>query len=82
MSAFASFGRLTRALRAGGVCAALALIPSFAAEGAPAAHAVPDFMSPGSGWDMVNSNATNYVDPPSGARPITFDPRYPHVGNL
>jgi hypothetical protein len=82
MSAFVSFVRLRRALCAGGVCAALALIPSFAAEGAPAAGGVPDFMSAGSGWDMVNTNATNYVDPPSGAKPVTFDPRYPHVGNL
>jgi hypothetical protein len=82
MFKLASSRRLKRALHAGGVCAVLALFQSFAAEGAPAHRGVPDFMSPGSGWDMVNSNATNYVDPPSGAKPVTFDPRYPHVGNL
>jgi hypothetical protein len=34
------------------------------------------------GWDMINSNATDYVDPPSGPKPVTNDPKYPHVGNL
>jgi hypothetical protein len=53
-----------------------------AADSAPASRAVPDFMLSNAGWDMVNSNATNYVDPPSGPKPVTFDPRYPHVGNL
>jgi len=39
-------------------------------------------MAPGSGWDMINSNATDYVDPVSGPKPVTNDPKYPHVGNL
>jgi len=68
--------------RWGAVCGGFALILSFAAQSAPADQSVPNFMSPGAGWDMINSNATNYVDPPSGPKPVTFDPRYPHVGNL
>jgi hypothetical protein len=31
---------------------------------------------------MINSNATDYVDPPSGPKPVTNDPKYPHIGNL
>jgi hypothetical protein len=67
--------------RAGVVCIGLALIPSLA-DGASIGRATPDFMAAGFGWDMINTNATNYVDPPSGPKPVTFDPRYPHVGNL
>jgi hypothetical protein len=44
--------------------------------------AIPDFMAPGTGWTMINSNATDYVPPASGAKPVTNDPKYPHVGNL
>src|ERR1700680_1322176 len=44
--------------------------------------AVPDFMSAGDGWNMVNSNALDYIPLPSGAKPVTNDPKYPHVGNL
>jgi hypothetical protein len=81
---FASLARLKRRRlrRIAAIVSALALAPILAAESAPASRAVPDFMAPGFGWDMVNSNATNFVDPPSGPKPVTFDPRYPHVGNL
>ena len=78
----ASHNRARRALYTGAGCIGLALSSPPTAESAPAGHGVPDFMSPGSGWDMVNTNATNYVNPPSGPKPVTFDPRYPHVGNL
>jgi hypothetical protein len=43
---------------------------------------IPDFEAPGTSWTMINSNATDYVDPVSGAKPVTNDPKYPHVGNL
>jgi len=69
------------ALRAAAACIGLAVMP-FAAESAPASHSVPDFVAPGFGWDMFNENATNYNNPPSGPKPVTFDPKYPHVGNL
>ena len=58
------------------------LVPIFSAAGAAADEAVPDFMAPGTGWTMINSNATDYVPPATGAKPITNDPKYPHVGNL
>ena len=45
-------------------------------------NGISDFMGTGAGWNMINSNATDYVDPQSGAKPVTNDPRYPHVGNL
>jgi len=44
--------------------------------------AIPDFTAPGTGWTMINSNATDYVDPAAGPKPVTNDPKYPHVGNL
>lgn len=56
-----------------------ALIPAF---GASADEGIPDFMAPGTGWTMINTNATDYVDPRNGAKPVTNDPKYPHVGNL
>jgi hypothetical protein len=61
--------------------AALALVPAIAQE-PPGHDAIPDFMAPGTGWTMINSNATDYVDPVSGAKPVTNDPKYPHIGNL
>jgi len=68
------------------LCAGAIVVPALVAHGAPAndtaSDAIPDFMAPGTGWDMINSNATDYVDPPSGAKPVTNDPRYPHIGNL
>ena len=64
--------------------AAPVLWPALTAQGAPepASSAIPDFMAPGTGWTMINSNATDYVDPPSGPKPVTNDPKYPHIGNL
>jgi hypothetical protein len=70
-----------RSALAAALCLSAAALPMLAAHGAPA-NAVPDFMAGGVGWDMINSNATDYVDPPSGAKPVTNDPKYPHVGNL
>jgi len=64
-----------------GVLLGSSLIPAFGA-GAPDIETVPDFMAPGTGWTMINSNATDYVDPISGAKPVTNDPKYPHIGNL
>lgn len=63
---------------AGCVCA-VALAP--AANSAPE-PGIPDFMGAGGGWNMINTNATDYVDPESGAKPVTNDPKYPHIGNL
>jgi hypothetical protein len=53
-----------------------------AAQDAPAKNGIPDFTAPGTGWTMINSNATDYVDPAAGPKPVTNDPKYPHVGNL
>src|SRR5258708_38166369 len=64
------------------VAAAPVLGPQLNAQPASASGAVPDFTAPGSGWTMINSNATDYVDPPSGPKPVTNDPKYPHIGNL
>jgi len=60
------------------------MVLSFApgSQAAPGATAIPDFMAAGGAWDMINSNATDYVDPPSGTKPVTNDPKYPHIGNL
>ena len=76
------FALLRRALFAGAALIGLSLIPSVSAQTAPAGKAIPKFEMAGFGWDMFNENATNYNDPPSGPKPVTFDPRYPHVGNL
>jgi hypothetical protein len=70
-----SFASLRLALAA----ALLALTPAHGAEN-PAKPAIPDFMT--GGWTMINTNATDYVDPVSGPKPVTNDPRYPHIGNL
>ena len=51
-------------------------------QSAPDANAVPNLMAAGGAWTMINSNATDYVPPMSGAGPVGADPRYPHVGNL
>ena len=59
-----------------------AMLPWQGAASGAQPSAIPDFMAGGSGWDMINSNATDYVDPPSGPKPVTNDPRYPHIGNL
>src|SRR5438067_1826982 len=53
-----------------------------ATENGGSAGGVPDFMGSGAGWTMINSNATDYVNPPSGPKPVTNDPNYPHIGNL
>ncbi len=76
------FASLRRALFAGAALIGLSLIPSVSAQTAPASQTIPRFEMAGFGWDMFNENATNYVNPPSGPKPVTFDPRYPHVGNL
>ena len=49
-------GTLTRAVRAALFCTAAALLasPPLAAQ-----DAVPDFMAPGTGWTMINANATD-----------------------
>src|SRR5882762_7325820 len=72
---------LKRAMIAGLICASAALLPALAAQEA-APNAVPDLMAPGTGWTMINTNATDYVDPPTGPKPVTNDPKYPHIGNL
>lgn len=79
MLEFASF---RCALFAGAALIGLSLIPSVSAQTAPQSQAIPKFEMAGFGWDMFNENATNYNDPPSGPKPVTFDPKYPHVGNL
>ena len=76
MPAFFSTKRAFGALLLLGVALPSALAAQAADTG------IPDFMSGGVAWDMINSNATNYVNPPSGPKPVTFDPKYPHVGNL
>jgi hypothetical protein len=43
---------------------------------------IPNFMAAGGAWDMINANATDYAPPASGAKPVSNDPKYPHVGNL
>ena len=72
---------LKHAMIAGLICASAALLPALAAQEV-APNAVPDLMAPGTGWTMINTNATDYVDPPSGPKPVTNDPKYPHIGNL
>ncbi len=77
--------RAKRSTLTGAVCATAAVIGmAFSAPGTagPVNNVIPDFMDTGAGWNMINSNATDYVDPPSGAKPVTNDPRYPHIGNL
>jgi hypothetical protein len=81
MIQFVSFGRVMRSFAAM-LCAGAVFAIAPASRGAPAANPVPDFMAAGGGWNMINSNATDYVDPPSGAKPVTNDPKYPHIGNL
>jgi hypothetical protein len=74
---------LRRAFGAGfaAAVAALTLSPAIG-QNAPDKNPVPDFMAPGTSWTMINSNATDYVDPQSGPKPVTNDPKYPHIGNL
>src|SRR5258705_12197480 len=45
------------------VAAAPVLGPQLNAQPASASGAVRDFTAPGSGWTMINCNATEYVDP-------------------
>src|SRR5215467_14342295 len=76
---------LTRGLCVALFCTAAALLSSpLAAQNAGAAKdGIPDFTAPGTGWTMINANATDYAPPASGiAKPVTNDPKYPHVGNL
>ncbi|HEY4264219.1 MAG TPA: hypothetical protein VGM72_02800 [Micropepsaceae bacterium] len=77
------FALLRRAFGAGllATAAALTLSPA-TAQDTPAKDGIPDFMAPGTSWTMINSNATDYVNPASGAKPVTNDPKYPHIGNL
>jgi hypothetical protein len=76
-----NFSSIKRAVMASMLFAPL-LTPIFGAGRAAVNDAVPDLMAPGTGWTMINSNATDYVPPVSGAQPVTNDPKYPHVGNL
>src|SRR5215471_8085337 len=73
---------LKRILLAGICCSVMVSLPGLSAVGAPSNDAIPDFTAPGTGWTMINTNATDYVDPVSGAKPVTNDPKYPHIGNL
>ncbi len=75
-----TFSRL-KPVSLAGVLLGLSLIPASRA-GAADSETTPDFMAPGTGWTMINTNATDYVDPKSGAKPVTNDPKYPHIGNL
>jgi len=81
MSDASSFRRLAKFTVRALAGAALAAVASISAAQTPSS-AVPDFMSAGDGWNMVNSNALDYIPLPSGAKPVTNDPKYPHVGNL
>ena len=78
------FGSLRRALLAGLFFAGAAFVLPLPvhSQTAPAKDGIPDFEAPGTGWTMINTNATDYVDPPTGPKPVTNDPRYPHIGNL
>jgi hypothetical protein len=71
-----------RAFSAIFITAAALTLSAALAQNAPDKDSIPDFTAPGTGWTMINSNATDYVSPPSGAKPVTNDPRYPHIGNL
>jgi hypothetical protein len=63
--------------------AAALIAPASSALARGSAGAIPDFMGTGAGWNMVNTNATDYGDPPPGlAKPVSNDPKYPHIGNL
>jgi len=77
MSHFVSAPQTVRRLLAGG-----ALIGLLAAGAALAAQdgaaAPPDFQSNGVGW-IATSN--DYINPPAGPRPVTYDPAYPYVPN-
>jgi len=75
-------GALLAVLLCASAAAAPVLGPQLNAQPASASNVVPDFTAPGTGWTMINSNATDYVDPPSGPKPVTNDPKYPHIGNL
>jgi hypothetical protein len=55
---------------------------ALAAQEGDSAEGIPDFNAPLAGWRMINTNATDYVDPPSGPKPVTNDPAHPHIGNL
>jgi hypothetical protein len=77
-----SLPSLRGALLAGAFFAGASFVSAFAAETAPKSDTIPDFTAPGTGWTMINSNATDYVDPASSAKPVTNDPKYPHIGNL
>ena len=54
---------------------ALALV---AAAPAPLAQTVPNFSSANFGWIAVDNE---FINPPSGPGPVTFDPKHPFVGN-
>src|SRR5579871_1815946 len=75
-------GPLFPALRMAVLSAGAVLLLSSPLSAQNGKDAIPDFMAPGTGWTMINANATDYAPPVSGARPVTNDPKYPHVGNL
>ena len=72
----------TRATLAGAALMAAAFLSMPGSLSSAQSPSIPDFMSAGAGWTMINSNAADYVNPPSGAKPVTNDPNYPHIGNL
>jgi hypothetical protein len=51
-----------------------------AQDAAPRQGRHPRFHGARHGWTMINANATDYAPPTSGPRPVTNDPKYPHVG--
>ena len=66
------FSRST--LFAGGAVVALSAAGALAqTNGSP-----PDFGSDGSAWIAMNQD---FIDPPSGPKPVTTDPKYPFVPN-
>ena len=68
----------SRGVFAGLLCAAAALAPALAADGARN-NAIPDLtMKAGQSWMEIGDEL---LAPPSGAGPITNDPRYPYLDN-
>src|SRR4051812_6570370 len=60
-------------IAAGVGCTSYALCPVLASE-----RAVPNFSSGQYGWIAVDNE---FIKPPSGPGPVTFDPAHPYVGN-
>jgi len=56
-------------------CVYAALIAAAAAQ---SKASIPDFSSNGVGWIAIGND---YIAPPAGPRPVTFDPAHPYVPN-